>query len=115
MNWYKRIIESQFPGQYRKVPEDKSRINPYFFEDSEVDEGPSEYSKYKWDQQVERNSRHHKKMRDIMPLEEKKKELERRIKLLGQYYDPDSQARVIELEKLIVKIDRKIGTIIARK
>lgn len=52
MNWYKRIIKSQIAGQYRKAPEDESKINPYLFEDSEFDEDPF----YEWKERNERDS-----------------------------------------------------------
>jgi hypothetical protein len=140
MNWYKRQLKIAFPEQHKEVLEDDSRINPYLFEDSEVDkERPGQYD---WNQQVKRNARHHKKMQDIMPLEEEIKVLNQKLKQIkefapgyyekyypGKYHDnapPDYpwyqgmpasnivKKEIMNIERLIRRTDKKISTIMGR-
>jgi len=84
-NWYKKIIESQFYGQSRKTPEDKNRINPYLFEDSEFDLDPfyemkNEIEKDNANYFAEENRIRFEKEKKVRDHEDVIKELEEQLK-----------------------------------
>lgn len=134
MNWYKKsqVRDRQLGDPFIPDEEEYLYMTGRDTEYSDLLQNRNDREDF-LNQEEKRNARHHKKMLDVRPLEEEKRELEKYIKFLYQIVSSHSQQWILknypnepsndsemyektnELTKLINKIDRKISTIIGRK
>ena len=133
MNWYKKaqVIDRELGDSY--LP-DEDEYAYMAGKDSNYLNliKNKEWEKLDWNEEKKRNARHHKKMKDIIPLEEEIKVLNQKLeqikKIAPDYYRkyypgkyrndaPPSdiiKKEIMNIERLIRRTDKKISTVMGR-